>query len=66
MLTLVMEWLGLGLKWTILLSQRLACLSSLVAIYTTAEFEHLQNIVIVPAIFMTMDLFNEAYHSFSL
>jgi len=30
-----------------------------VAIYTTAEFEHLQNIVIVPAIFMTMDLLNE-------
>jgi hypothetical protein len=31
-----------------------------VAIYTAAAFEHLQNIVIVPAIFMTMDLFNEA------
>ena len=29
-------------------------------IYTSAEFEQLQNIVIVPAIFMTMDLINEA------
>ena len=29
-------------------------------IYTAAEFEHWYNIVIVPAIFMKLDLFNEA------